>query len=246
MDGGILMHYKLLTLKNYKMKNIFYFILSVTISFTSFSQDLSVFNLPDNGSFGESVFLDASSFETALTNQGKGFTFPRTDLTLFNFVTLVGDGFSTFISGYDGTIVYNTVSGSTPATNSGIGNQVVVPGFYYFSNPGSTGDSATGEWLPLGGAATTVKSAVITGVPADGLISQLNLSSGAVASGGPLVASTVTRFLEAKIYDSTGQLVLTASSNYDSATNILTTGNGGINTLLSTEAGPYTVLLAFQ
>jgi len=237
MDGGIQMDFNLLTLKNYKMKKIFYFIFTLAISFTSFSQNLSVFSIPNNASFGESVFLDASLFETALTNQAKGFTFPRTDLTSFNFVTQVGNGFSTFISGYDGTIVYNTVSGSTPATDSGIGNQVVEPGFYYFSNPGSTGDSATGQWIPFA-TASTIKTAVITGVTADGENTVLDLTTGTGTIG------TVTRFLDAKIYDSAGQLVLTASSNYVFATNVLTTGNGGVNTLL--PSGSYTVLLAFQ
>lgn len=103
------------------------------------------------------AFFDASSStlwngaNPGATNVGKGFLFPRADLR-----TLVLTNNGTYLASnnpnrFDGIIVYNTASGVTPATGSGIGNQTVTPGFYYFSNPGSPTTTATGQWLPLGG-----------------------------------------------------------------------------------------------
>ncbi|MDR6369239.1 hypothetical protein J2795_000524 [Chryseobacterium bernardetii] len=101
---------------------------------------------------GESVYLDASSFPSS-NNLGKGLSVPRTNLTTFTFVTPVTNALK-FPTAYDGMIVYNSVAGTTPATGSGIGGQTVGVGFYYFSNPTPTPafSSASGQWLPLGGA----------------------------------------------------------------------------------------------
>ncbi|KYH05502.1 MULTISPECIES: hypothetical protein [Chryseobacterium] len=101
---------------------------------------------------GESVYLDASSFPSS-NNLGKGLSVPRTNLTTFTFVTQVTNALK-FPTAYDGMIVYNSVAGTTPATGSGIGNQPVSVGFYYFSNPTPTPafSSASGQWLPLGGS----------------------------------------------------------------------------------------------
>lgn len=103
---------------------------------------------------GESVFLDASSFPSS-NNLGKGLSVPRTNLTTFTFATQVTNALK-FPTAYDGMIVYNSVAGTTPATGSGIGGQTVGVGFYYFSNPTPTPafSSVSGQWLPLGGAAT--------------------------------------------------------------------------------------------
>ena len=113
---------------------------------------------------GQSAFLDASatSFsQNSNTSNGKGLVFPRTNLTTFSFATPT-TSFGSFPTVYDGMIVYNTASGTTPTTGSGIGGQAVEPGFYYFSNPtaglaatGGNGNynSSQGRWLPLGGAA---------------------------------------------------------------------------------------------
>ncbi|MFP8893538.1 MULTISPECIES: hypothetical protein [Chryseobacterium] len=102
----------------------------------------------------QSVFLDASAngFTTSTSN-GKGLAFPRTNLTTFTFVTPVTSALN-FPTAYDGMIVYNSTAGTTPATGSGIGNQTVGVGFYYFSNPTPTPafSSASGQWLPLGSA----------------------------------------------------------------------------------------------
>ncbi|BFO64524.1 hypothetical protein NK356_10975 [Chryseobacterium sp. S0630] len=102
---------------------------------------------------GQSAFIDASAngFSNG-ANNGKGLAFPRTDLTVFTFVTGTTSNFN-FPTAYDGMVVYNSKTGTTPATGSGIGGQSVTPGFYYFSNP--TGGSAnayatsTGQWLPF-------------------------------------------------------------------------------------------------
>jgi hypothetical protein len=106
---------------------------------------------------GQSVFLDASApLFTNSTSNGKGIVFPRTNLTTFTFVTQTTNAGS-FPTAYDGMIVYNSATGNTPATGSGVGTQAVVPGYYYFSNPtAGTGAPATyttsgGRWLPLGG-----------------------------------------------------------------------------------------------
>ncbi|MCQ4139031.1 hypothetical protein [Chryseobacterium sp. EO14] len=120
---------------------------------TAFAQIRS--NNPISSTIGtQSVFLDASANGfTTTTNIGKGLTFPRTNLTTFTFVTQT-TGALNFPTAYDGMIVYNSATGTTPATGSGIGNQSVTPGYYYFSNPtGGSGNAyatSTGQWLPLG------------------------------------------------------------------------------------------------
>ncbi|MDR2236513.1 MAG: hypothetical protein LBE92_10335 [Chryseobacterium sp.] len=114
------------------------------------------------------AFFDASSStlwngaSPAATNVGKGFIFPRADL---RSLVLTNNG--TYLASnnpnrFDGIIVYNTATGTTPSTGSGIGNQAVVPGFYYFSNPGTPTSPATGQWIPLGGAPIDPKVNVVT------------------------------------------------------------------------------------
>ncbi|AZA48841.1 hypothetical protein EG346_11935 [Chryseobacterium carnipullorum] len=103
---------------------------------------------------GQSVFLDASANGfSGSTNSGKGLAFPRTNLTTFTFVTPT-TGALNFPTGYDGMIVYNSGTGNTPGTGSGVGAQAVTPGFYYFSNPtAGPGNYTTagGRWLPIAG-----------------------------------------------------------------------------------------------
>ena len=101
----------------------------------------------DNTITGESVFIDGSSFSSFSANIGKGLAFPRTDLTAFQFVS--EGSFINFPTRYDGTIVYNTATGTTTATGSGVGNQNVTPGFYYFSNPTGGSISNNGQWIPF-------------------------------------------------------------------------------------------------
>lgn len=128
-----------------------------TTSATFFAQIRSN-NVISNTIPTQSAFLDASAplFNNA-ANNGKGIVFPRTNLTTFTFVTQTTNPGS-FPTAYDGMIVYNSATGNTPSTGSGIGGQAVTPGYYYFSNPtAGTGTPATyttssGRWLPIGGA----------------------------------------------------------------------------------------------
>lgn len=190
----------------------------------------------------QSPFLDASvgAFNNS-ANLGKGLVFPRTDLTTFTFER---DG--TFLANatrYDGMIVYNTATGTTPAAGlgvrSGIGSQFVTPGFYYFSNPTSGSVVGNGEWLLFGGQSATVRSKlVLVTVAANPTTAILNLGTAVIA------ANEVNKFLGAKIYDSNGHLVLRANSAYDKATNDLTTGNGFMYQVL--PAGDYEVVVEYN
>ncbi|SHE75012.1 hypothetical protein [Chryseobacterium sp. OV279] len=142
------------------MKNTYFLIpcIIATLLGTKVSAQVKGNQTLGNSSINLSTaFFDASSStlwngaSPAATNVGKGFLFPRADLR-----SLVLTNSGSFLASnnpnrFDGIIVYNTASGNTPATGSGIGNQAVTPGFYYFSNPGSPTTAATGQWLPLGG-----------------------------------------------------------------------------------------------
>jgi hypothetical protein len=96
---------------------------------------------------GENAFLDASGFEGAPENVGKGINFPRTNLTTFTFITGLIDS-SDIINSFDGLIVFNSVTGVTVA-GQGIVTEV-VPGFYFFSNPGDPGNITGGQWKLIG------------------------------------------------------------------------------------------------
>jgi len=237
-------------------KNIIILFLGININL--FAQQLLTFGVTSKESFGESLFIDASAFVTASPNAAKGLGFPRTDLTSFNFLTPEGDGFSTFLTGYDGTIVYNTGNGTTPTSGSGVGSQEVEPGFYYFKNLNSSGSSSTGTWVRLGSEGSpkfhvkentatetnlvTVdafmeKVISITGT-ADGVNTHMALGTSVLPS------NTVVNFRKAIICDSTGKQVLVATGSYDSATNKFVTGNGMMNFLLP-AANDYKVELYF-
>jgi len=108
----------------------------------------------------ENPFFDASAtFDLAVTpsSSGKGFVFPRADLTHWVFQTKsLGDGYI-FPGALDGMIVYNTVAGNTPV-DDGSGNNptvsiAVTPGYYYFSNPGPTDGThytiTGGKWIRI-------------------------------------------------------------------------------------------------
>jgi hypothetical protein len=233
-------------------------ILFLGISVNISSQQLLTFGDTNRGSFGESLFIDASAFITAGPNAAKGLGFPRTDLTSFNFLTQEGDGFTEFLTGYDGTIVYNTGNGTTPTSGSGVGSQEVEPGFYYFKNLNSSGSSSTGMWVRLGSEGspkihvtentptetnlvtvdTTVEKVIsITGT-ADGITTHMDLGTTV------LPKDTVVNFRKAIICDSTGNQVLVATGSYDSATNKFVTGNGMMNYCLP-AANDYKVELYF-
>ncbi|WP_106914919.1 hypothetical protein [Chryseobacterium aurantiacum] len=131
-------------------------ILALTASANVTFAQLRANNAISTNITGQSVFLDASAngFSTS-ANNGKGIAFPRTDLTTFTFATTTTSNFN-FPTAYDGMIVYNSKAGNTPGTGSGVGNQAVVPGFYYFSNPtGGSGNAyatSTGQWMAVGGS----------------------------------------------------------------------------------------------
>ena len=218
-------------------------ILFLGININLFAQQLLTYGVTSKESFGESLFIDASAFVTASPNAAKGLGFPRTDLTSFNFLTPDGDGFTEFLTGYDGTIIYNTGTGTTPASGSGIGSQDVEPGFYYFRNLNSSGSSSTGSWIRLGSegspkvhitentptetnlvTANTASEKVIsiTGT-ADGITTHMDLGTSVLSE------DTVVNFRKAIICDSNGTQVLVATGSYDTATNKFVTGNGMMN-----------------
>lgn len=132
----------------------------------------------------QSAFLDASAntFSNSIRT-GKGLAFPRTDLTTFQFVS-DGNIFS-FPTRYDGMIVYNTATGVTTSTFSGVGSQTVAPGFYYFSNPSGLSVNGNGEWIAFTHLATN--EIMLTGslsTTMAGLVSEtltLNLSADTTA-----------------------------------------------------------------
>jgi hypothetical protein len=228
------------------------FIFSFSIGGVVNAQVMSNGSTVDQFTNNNAFFEGATNFDTGISGSninGKGLVFPRTDLTTWSFLTDDLDlGF--IPSSYDGMIVYNTGTGATPITGiNPTTSTAVVPGFYYFSNPTITAfdtpSITDGEWLPLGSSAKT-KTTTINNVIAGGVSTVLDLDApDAVVVGGGTIGE-ITNLLEAKIYNNTGQLVLTASSNYDNDTKELTTGNGGVNTLLSVVEGPYTVVLAYK
>lgn len=225
------------------MKNNFK-ILMIVVSGVLFSNSASSQVLSNDAVNGgnivaENPFFDASTnFDPAISfsnTSGKGLLFPRTNLTTWVFSSLALDG-STFPTAYDGMIVYNTGTGNTLTTgNNPSVSSSVSPGFYFFSNPdGDTNLSVTeGRWLPLGGSSTKSKTVSAT---ADGVSATLPLAT--------LDDSDLVTFLGAKIYDSTGKLVMTADSEYNAATNLLNTGNGFMYQVLA--AGTYTVIFDYK
>jgi hypothetical protein len=143
----------MLQLLNTKKVGLF-FLLTLFYSYT-FSQVFTNGTVTANIT-AENPFFDASSnFDLSIdpSNSGKGLVFPRTDLTSFTFSTGLLDGF-TFPSAFDGMIVYNIATGTTPSTQ-GVKSTSVTPGYYYFSNPNAgtntsyTTDITNGEWIRI-------------------------------------------------------------------------------------------------
>jgi len=248
-------------MKNYMRINIFILVFVLSSSFAS-SQIIGNGVQTTIGD-GSPAFINASGrlfsssngFSTDGTgNNGKGIAFPRTDLTKFEFQSFL-IGYPTYA---DGLVVFNTGSGTTPSSGSGVGSQEVEPGFYYFSNPGSTFNTNAGEWKPLGSAeapkvhiientptetnlvtanTATEKVISITGT-ADGITTHMDLGTTV------LPKDTVVNFRKAIICDSNGTQVLVATGSYDSATNKFVTGNGMMNYRLP-AANDYKVELYF-
>jgi hypothetical protein len=205
-----------------------------------FSQVRIVNSTANSSVSNSSTFIDVSSNPTinAGTNVGKGLLFPATDLTTFASFSANGPAGppTNFPTYFDGFIVYNTATGT-----SSIGSVAVTPGYYYYSNPGQTfpsGTTTSGVWTAMGGATSSLKLTTVTGVTADGINATLDLGTATIA------ANEVVRFRSAKVYDASNNLVIEASSDYDKATNIFTTGNGLLNSLL--PAGTYSVVVEFD
>ena len=191
-----------------------------------------------------SVLMDGSTYYSAESgagnNVGKGIVVPSVDLLNFEFDLTYADGL-TFPTYFDGMIVYNNASGTTLTTGVRSSTATaVVPGFYYFSNPNgaSNGNVTSGTWQPLGGGSGIKSKTVEVVVPANPTTATLDLGTSVIA------ASEVNSFLGAKIYDNSGNLVMTADSAYNKATNLLTTGNGIMYQVL--PAGTYQVVVDYK
>lgn len=130
------------------------------ISNYTFSQVQSNNIVEPNITPGQNPFFDASAkFDITgdATSNGKGFVFPRTDLTDWTFTMDLMNGV-TYPSGLDGMIVYNIGEGWSKV-DDGTGNNPTVStkvshGYYYFSNPGTRNymENTTvinGQWIRL-------------------------------------------------------------------------------------------------
>lgn len=223
-------------------------LLVAVLSFTSFmNAQVNVNNGAQAGIINNSnAALDLSgafSIEAgAQPYVGKGIIIPSVDLVNFLFDLSLADG-TTFPTFFDGMIVYNRVSGTTlTAGNRSSTATIVIPGYYYFSNPNgaANGNITAGRWLPLGGPSAAIKSKTVTVVvPANPTTATLALGTATI------LANEVVTFLGAKIYDSTGaNLVMTADAAYAKATNLLTTGNGIMYQVL--PAGTYQVVVEYR
>lgn len=238
----------------YKIKLICLFCLTSIYSFGQIAVQA-----PDvTDAANSNVFLDASTtfsiYGGAVNNVGKGMIVPGVDLVNFEFILSTPgpevDGI-TFPTFFDGMIVYNTATGTTLTTgNRSSTATAVTPGFYYYSNllgndnyNNVSGDAqvatALGRWLPLGGESTGIKSKTVEViVPANPTTATLDLGTAVIA------ADEVDTFLGAKIYDNSGNLVMTADSAYNKTTNLLTTGNGIMYQVLA--AGTYQVVVDYK
>jgi hypothetical protein len=186
-----------------------------------------------------SAFLDASV--TNIINnahRGKGMIYPRADLSTMNLTnqgTLYNAGNNP--NRFDGMIVYNTKVGGVAL--SGVATQgELAQGFWYYEN--KTTNFNGGIWRPFVATSNLgVKSKTVTVVvPANATTATLDLTTSVIA------ANEVTSFLGAKVYDNSGNLVMTADSAYDKATNLLTTGNGFMYQVLG--EGTYQVVVEYR
>lgn len=217
------------------MKNIF-FLLLVTIT-TTLSAQVRFTSTANTAVATGSSFLDASSNSTnnSSTSIGKGLVFPRVTLSTFTFGSAATGIGNAYPSRYDGMIVYNTSTSGTVPVAGGLTQGTLTEGFWYYENKSST--LTGGTWKPLGGLSASVKSKTVTAT-ATGTSVTLDLGTTIIT------ASEVNTFLGAKIYDASGNLVMTADSEYAKTTNILTTGNGFIAQAL--PAATYTVVVEYK
>lgn len=244
------------------MNKKFLLIVASTLAMSQYSKaQLRTNGFASGNIQGQAAFMDASGAtngfsDDANTTDGKGLVFPRTNLTNFTFATTVGDE-DNFPTAYDGMIVYNTGTGNTPATGSGIGNQAVNPGFYYFSNPTAGPVSGNfsinaGQWLPLGSSAkfdvTTAETTTNTLVNGN----QVYAKRGQFVASGTSTAPT--SYTNAVIIPTTGSLyritIFQAGTNnvydnsvysYDKATGNFITGSPSMSVVYPSGTYDYTV-----
>ena len=189
-----------------------------------------------------SAFIDASTTSAVNNvNFGKGMIYPRADLSalvLANQGTLHNAGNNP--NRFDGMIVYNTGTGNTPSTGSGIGNQPVVPGFYYFSNPGTTTSTSTGRWLPIGESskvnitsAETLTNTSIASAPIYARKGTFNASGSSTAptfpSGAIVIPSTGSLYRITIFQAGTNNVYANSVFSYDKATGNFITGSPSIS-----------------
>ncbi|ROI00514.1 hypothetical protein [Chryseobacterium daecheongense] len=232
--------------------------LAVVLAFSTDSQaQLKANQTIANASINNSTaFLDASSSTVwnPSTTLGKGFLFPRADLTQ---LVLTNNGSYLTANNpnrFDGLIVYNTGSGNTPASGSGIGGQSVAPGFYYFSNPGSPTGTATGQWLPLGQSPRVdIKTTeTITNTLVDG--AQVYARKGTFTTDGASTspisyssAITIPDTATDGIYrvtiyaPGTNSVYATTVYSFNPTTGALVTGSPSISVVYPAGTYPYTV-----
>ncbi|WP_027379811.1 hypothetical protein [Chryseobacterium daeguense] len=149
--------------------------LIVGLSAASVNAQINIPSVPQETIVGENAFMDASPYSATngwTASESKGLVFPETDLSLFRFKT---DNInpSTFATGFNGMIVYNTNDGGTtadPAITTQTPN--LARGLYYFDNPtgSSTFTVTDGIWKPVGGnprvnvtTAETVTNTLVNG-----------------------------------------------------------------------------------
>lgn len=231
-----------------------YLVFTISLLFFQFSnaQSINSYGTSSPTISGESAFLDASSFSGIQSSRAKGLAFPRTNLSTFTFAS-DGSPFANFTTFYDGMVVYNTVTGTTPAAGagvrSGVGSQAVTPGFYYFSNPtNATVVGGAGRWIRMDGNENIVKTKeIIKTIAANETTTTVNLALGdGGAAGSGMTGITVNEFIGAKIYKNNAakDLQMNATSGFDKDSKVLTTGNGFISQVL--PAGTYRFVIEYK
>lgn len=231
--------------------------LVAALAFTDTQAQIKANQTIANASINNSTaFLDASSSTVwnPSTTLGKGFLFPRADLTQ---LVLTNNGSYLAANNpnrFDGLIVYNTGTGTTPASGSGIGGQAITPGFYYFSNSGSPTGTATGQWLSLGQSPRVdIKTTeTVTNTLVDG--AQVYARKGTFTTDGtstsPIAYSpaiTIPNTATDGVYRVTiyapgmNSVYATTVYSFDPATGALITGSPSVSVVYPAGTYPYTV-----
>lgn len=239
---------------------IMFMSLSVMHSFSQVLQERIDASPEDHAATTSLAFLDgaSNSDENGLNHVAKGILFPKIDLTqpipLVDIGSIGTDDYNPNF--YDGLLVYNVGEGPVPnesmGTASGFEN-FVTKGFYYYQNfSGSeNSDYDLGTWIPLqlperlvfsddfGSISPTMEYVndipefvIRSIVSTDGTTATLDMSLDSGINGG-LAPNDVVEFRGAKVFDNTtGALVYSGGTDYNTTTNVFTTGNGLMNYVL--------------